>query len=96
MSNRVVNLEGWCIITNMSVGGDYPALCGSAWGHPGMRNGDSAIPGAFVSFDRETMIGVSRSGTHWYLDPKSFCPTGNARTLEDALEFIDQHWMTRD
>lgn len=90
---RVAYLENWAVITNMAPGGDYLAIQGSAWDHPNFRNGYAVIPGTFVSFDVETMTGISISGRHWALG--EFRPNGNAPTLEAAIEFIQTRWVKR-
>lgn len=88
-----VLLTGWSIIVNMAPGGDHLALCGSAWGHPRIRNGMWTIPGNFETFDPETMTGVSASGTLWKLE--DFRPTGNAPSLEAGIAFIQKNWIVR-
>lgn len=84
-------LVNWSIIVNMAPIRDHLAIYGLILNHPRL-GGEHGIPGTFVSFDRETMTGVSLSGRTWKLDRHSFEPNGNASTLEDALDFIEKNW----
>lgn len=89
---RMAHLEDWSIITTMGgVGGDYLEIQGTVYDHPDFQNGSVLTPGKFVSFDYETMTGVSVSGRHWIFF--NFIPNGNCRSVGDAIEFIEKNWM---
>ncbi len=87
-----VSLENWSIITNMTAGGDYLAPYGLMIGHP-KYDDMYAIPGTFAKFDPIKLTAQSLSGTQYSLNPETFRPNGNAKTLEDAIAFIQSHWV---
>jgi len=55
--------------------------------------GREAIPGHFVSLDRIAKTAKSIRGTEYQFGV--FVPNGNAKTEEEAFDFLAAYWMKR-
>lgn len=89
---NTVRINHWRIITSMSVAGDYLSLYGMLDGHPKF-DGQFAIPGTFTSFNRNDRTAVSISGKKYVFG--RFNPTGNAKTEDDAFDWIEKNWIKK-
>jgi len=92
--NKVTFTNWELVVKMMPFNGDYVTPYGLMLGHPTL-NGQYAHPGTFVSFNRETREGISRSGNVYWFEPDSFRPNGNSQTEKDAFDWIEKNWVIK-
>lgn len=92
MDNTTVHIINWSIMRFVGPGYDPIVLHGDFCGHPSL---DRGTPSSFLSFDKKNLLGKSISGKVYILEACSFRPTGFARTLEDACDWIEQNWVRK-
>lgn len=91
MSNIII-VCNWNIHRELGCGYDPIVLEGDLNGHPTINRGS---PGAFLNFNSITGVGQAHSGRVYEFDRKSFEPTGFAKTIEEAFNWISTNWIKK-
>lgn len=82
---KICDLENWCFINSMSVGGDNWGLSGNVFGHPNFNNGEPIQIGKIIRFDKSKME-VETERTVFVLQTVSSHAFGG---LQKQIEFIE-------
>lgn len=90
---ETITIVDWSIFRYLGGGYDPIKPTGTFIGHPSVNG--AASPSTFLTFDAVTLTGKAISGRTYVFERESFQPNGFAKTIEEAVEWIQNNWIKK-